>query len=327
MYSLSKPRILPRILEELAEERALRLVSFSHDWVHRLESAQGATHVLGYVFDLNSAGSHALAKDKAATSEVLAHLGIPHVEHRLFLDPLEHPFLPSSGSWRAMLDYAERHEFRVVAKPNQGTGGKGVCLVSSPRELECAVHALFRAHRSIALCPFHRVDAEFRVIMLGSHPELAYSKERPTVTGDGASTLAELIVRAVEAGSVPPRFAGAFEEGSLPLSTVPLPGERVSLTWKHNLAEGAFPREVDDPRVFGRLTGLARATTRALGLSVAAVDILQVGEELMVLEVNPGIMMERYALASAEHYERAKDVYRRLLSRALPGGGEVSSRS
>ncbi|MGH2770282.1 MAG: ATP-grasp domain-containing protein [Actinomycetota bacterium] len=281
------------------------------------------THILGYVFDLNSAASHAIAKDKAATSELLEHSGIPHVEHRLFLDPLEHRFLPSSGSWREMLQYAEAHDFLVVCKPNQGTGGKGVFLISCPHELECAVHALFRTHRSIAVSPFHHADAEFRVVMLESQTELAYSKERPAVTGDGASTLTELIIRAVEEGSVPSRFADVLAKESSRISRVPLARERVPLTWKHNLAEGAHPRDVADPGVLSQLTDLAREATRALGLSVAAVDILRVGGELMVLEVNPGIMMESYALVSAEHYKRVKNVYRRLLERVLPDDREA----
>ncbi len=318
MSSSSKQRILCRILQELADERGLRLLSFSQDWVHRLEAVDSATHILGYVFDLNSAASHAIAKDKAATSEVLKYFGIPHVEHRLFLDPLEHSFLPSSGSWRAILEYAEAHDFIVVCKPNQGSGGKDVCLVSSPYELECAVYALFRARRSIALSPFHRADTEFRVIMLQSQAELMYSKERPAVIGDGVSTLTELIIRAVEKGSVSPRFADVLVRESFRISRVPLVHERVPLTWKHNLAEGAWPRDVTDPAVVCKLTDLARETTRALGLSVAAVDILQAGEEFTVLEVNPGIMMERYALVSPEHYERAKNLYRRLLQSVLP---------
>lgn len=81
-----------------------------------------------------------------------------------------------------------------------------------------------------------------------------------------------------------------------------------------NLGKGAVPHDITPDHA---LVTLARNAQRALGLRLAAVDIvtLTTGEQ-MVLEVNDGLMMEHYARVSPENFTTTVRVYESVI-RAL----------
>lgn len=86
---------------------------------------------------------------------------------------------------------------------------------------------------------------------------------------------------------------------------------------QHNMSRGAQIREIAPAEVPERLRAMALQTVQALGLRLAAVDIirLQDGTE-MVLEVNDGCSMEHYARLSPQHRDRAYAIYDQVV-RAL----------
>lgn len=85
-----------------------------------------------------------------------------------------------------------------------------------------------------------------------------------------------------------------------------------------NLGLGATPERAE---VDTETTKLAKAATQALGLRLAAVDIitLETGEK-MILEVNDGVMMEHYATASKEYGQDAYQVYKHIITKMMSEG-------
>jgi glutathione synthase/RimK-type ligase-like ATP-grasp enzyme len=83
--------------------------------------------------------------------------------------------------------------------------------------------------------------------------------------------------------------------------------------WKHNLGQGALPEIVEDGRLERELASLASAAMSVAGVCFASVDIIRVGGEHKVLEINSGIMMENFAGASLGNYEVAKRIYGKAL--------------
>lgn len=77
----------------------------------------------------------------------------------------------------------------------------------------------------------------------------------------------------------------------------------------YNLGKGAQPAEILTEDTKEVLETLARQTCSALALRLASVDIVRVGGELKVLEVNDGIMMENYARSSERHKTNAALAY------------------
>lgn len=77
----------------------------------------------------------------------------------------------------------------------------------------------------------------------------------------------------------------------------------------YNLGKGAKPVDVLTEDTKEALEALARQACAALALRLASVDIVRVDGELMVLEVNDGIMMENYARTSDQYAHNAALAY------------------
>jgi hypothetical protein len=311
-------RLLVRAVRELAKELNLKLNTFSQDWVMRLEKGNQTRHIFGYNFDLNGASSQLITNDKAASAELLSYNKIPAVEHRLFLRPNLAGYVASEGNWREMLTYFESNKADVVCKSNTGTGGNQVYRARTPLELERAVHRLFSSNRAIALSPFINIDSEYRLIMLEHTCELAYEKVRPTVLGDGRSTLLGLILRDYSGSKLNDKLIASLskEDGEL-LSSVPRQNERVILSWKHNLGKGAKAAEIKGETLKASLSEVAVSCMKALNLNFVSVDIIQSNDELSVMEINSGVMMESYSSQGEKEYEKTKEIYKRAIMRML----------
>ena len=79
-----------------------------------------------------------------------------------------------------------------------------------------------------------------------------------------------------------------------------------------NLGLGATPSKITPSN---ELLSLAKKACKVLALRLAAVDIIELENgELKVMEVNDGIMMEHYALASKEYERDALKVYSAIIS-------------
>ncbi len=96
------------------------------------------------------------------------------------------------------------------------------------------------------------------------------------------------------------------------LSILPC-GEKYNIGWKSNLGKGAFPKILRDSDKKASLMKLAIDATRALSIQFASVDIIETDSGLMVLEVNSGIMMERFIQAADENYNIAKEIYKHAI--------------
>lgn len=317
MSDLNADRAMLRILRDAARDRGIGVRTLADGWVLRLERGGVVRAVHGYSFDLNSAATHAIACDKAATAEVLEAAGIPRVEHRLFLHPDLAPYVRHPGNWRAMLDFFDACGGDVVVKDNAGTGGRDVHRARSPIALEAAALALFAKGRSVALSPFVTIESETRFVLLAGACEAAYAKLRHAVTGDGTRTVLELLADQVAK-------AGLTRELSRLLATIdadvaaalrerPAPGETRAVNWRHNLGQGAsiVLHDPADPAL-GEPLALAKRAAAALNLAFGSVDVVRVGGQWLVLEVNSGVMME--ALSGAPGGE---GVARRVYERAL----------
>lgn len=317
MRTSRRHSVLARSLHELAGDRGLRLSAIGHDSAWRLEGAGQVHHLVGARFGLNDAARTRIADDKAATSALLCAHGLACVEHRVLKAAAAGTNGSEATSWDEFEAFARSHRYDVVCKPNRGGGGRGVERVRSPAELRQSVSRISARGDAVAVCPYLEIEAEYRLILLDGHCELSYSKERPTIVGDGRMTVAELVAERVRTRAITPRVARAVIEDPAVQGYLPAAGEAVTIVWKHNLSRGAIPRAIEDER---RLTALAEFAHRAMSvlkLRFAAVDIVSRNGSLAVLEVNTAIVMELYGSLSEANYRRAKRVYGRALDSLL----------
>lgn len=84
--------------------------------------------------------------------------------------------------------------------------------------------------------------------------------------------------------------------------------------WRFNLQNGARPHDIADAALLARLTDLAKQTVATLGLRFCSVDIVQPrqavgGDDLLVLEVNSGVMILNYLTFFPERRPLVKKIY------------------
>lgn len=320
-------RAAVRLIEEAAAGLGLRTQTFCGDWVVRLAHRDGRTRLVwGYNFDLNPSAGAQVAKDKAATFEILRASGVPAVEHRLFLRADLDEYVSDAGNWRLMLAALEDFGGDAVIKPTDGSGGAGVSRVRSGRELEQAAGSLWQRTHAICLSPFIEVSREVRHILLDGEARIVYEKRIDALVGDGRASIGQLILARLSAD--PQRWShhlvtSARRHGELDWDHVPAAGQRLPLAWKHNL-RGARAVIPDCPD--GAMLKLARAAADSLGLRLCAVDVIEAAgaSAPIVLEVNAGLMLERYVEQIEDGWQHAleltRDVLVRMFKDSTPNG-------
>lgn len=304
-------RVFMKLVERYCSSHGIAVHPLADDWVVMLDRQGERRFIFGYDLGLNSSAVFQVVNDKNATFEALRACGVPSLEHRVFHNPDDRFVASTTGIWQDMIRYLAHCGGRVVCKPNNGTSGEGVHLVTSVAGLEQVTHRLFAACRSICLSPFVDDASEYRSVVLDGECLLLFEKRRPRVVGDGVATVAGLAARRR-------MLSAAVVEGlsAEVLASVPAPGQAVFLEWRHNLAQGGTACRLppDDP-CFRTVHDLSLAAAAALGLRFGSVDILGTAEGYQVLEVNAGVMLERFARQDDESRQLAASIIARALDR------------
>lgn len=301
-------RQLVKIVKEICLESDIDYKSFSHDWILQLSANGRKMCIYGYKFPNNNASIEQICNDKSALSDILDLYKVPHVRHHYFMAPNNEQYIGENGDWDRMKGLLREHK-RIVCKTNSGTGGRNVFKVDSQKKLEIAVHNIFSKSRSLCIAPYRTIEAEYRVIIINSNIGVIYEKIRPSIIGNGIDTIACLIGHD-DAFS---NLSNIDLDLDIDLNSVPASGEKVDVSWKHNLGQGAKPAIVTDSLLKGKLSELALTCALAIDIDFASVDIIKSEQGLEVLEVNSGVMMETFAQSSTDNYFIAKGIYKQAI--------------
>ena len=208
-------------------------------------------------------------------------------------------------------------EHDVVAKNNEGSGGRELMRVRSLKELEQAAFSIFQVARALCLSPFLPLKREVRVIMVAGQVMLAFEKVRTELTGDGQSPILALASAAgydlSQASSEPVDVATGQR---LTLEDIPQAGQGVLLDWRHNLGQGAMPRiwdNLDHPAV-----DLARRVQAALNIQMTSIDVVETPQGWQIIEANSGVMLEHLSQVLDPEGHYARKVYGAAIKALFP---------
>jgi glutathione synthase/RimK-type ligase-like ATP-grasp enzyme len=265
----------------------------SQGWLLIMQRGQERHFALGYDLGLNSSVAHRIANDKAATAEVLEICGVPCIPHTLFLSPKLSEYVPPTGSWEAMLRRLEASPEGIVVKPNEGTGGHSVFKVLTKPKLELAVNTIFSSSRSLSISPYLKIEDEVRVVLVDYVPVVVYSKNRPSVVGDGKCSLLELALATIPNERLSDILPSVFQDLDQPALDAVLPiGQRHALNWRHNLALGAEPILLEQGAKREACVQIALTAAKSVGMRFGSIDVVLVDGSWKILEINSGVMME-----------------------------------
>ncbi len=298
-------RFIHEIIESICLEKGIDFQLLSYNWIMQLSKKDLVRHIVSNDFDLNNCTSKLIASDKYAMYEVLRSHKVPVINHNMLFKPnTRSNIIDEEGTYFKALEILRKYG-KVVVKPNNGTQGIGVYLCRNVKELEYAMQNLFLKNDAISICPFYNILAEYRNFFLDGKCYLTYSKERKYIIGDGVSTLEDLI-SSVECDRT---YFGEDE-----LITVPLEGEKVEISFKHNLSNGSKPKILEDCELKSNIQDLAIKAAKTINIRFATVDIIVTDkEELLVLEINSGVCMNKFA----EYIENGIDISKSIYSKAI----------
>ncbi|MFN8673633.1 MAG: hypothetical protein U0457_16315 [Candidatus Sericytochromatia bacterium] len=294
------------IIKELSTEFNFQVNFLSKNWIIEITKDEKIYHIFGYDWDINSSTANLIAKDKAACYTLLSNKNIPSIEHILFLNPQIQTYIPEKGIWNDILSYAKKYDYNLVCKSNNGSGGNEVFKIKNQKELEFCIHNLFNKNENLALSPFYNIKNEYRVIILKNNVLLIYKKEKPFIIGNGKNSIFELLMNKFKNLDL---LELDFIKDNI--FNIPNIDEKVFISWKHNLAKGANPIIInEDNQLKKNLISIALKAGNAININFASVDIVEIENQLFVLEINSGIMLENFAKQDKYYYDIAKDVYR-----------------
>lgn len=242
--------------------------------------------LLGTLTDRTSHLAVLLAGDKAGAKWRLARSGISVPFGKLVDDEDG-----AVAAWRAI-------DGAVAVKPNLGAQGGGARAdINDEGRVRAAWRAASR-HPGRVLIEQHVTGRNLRVLVVAGRVVAVAERCAPAVTGDGCSTVAQLVsahnAALTREGAARPIVLDEECDDHLAAAgcgrdTVPDRGEEVTVSGIASASRGATARPVAAPQA---VTKIAVAAAAAIGLDIAGVDFICPRDAApLVIEVNasPGI--------------------------------------
>jgi glutathione synthase/RimK-type ligase-like ATP-grasp enzyme len=240
------------------------------------------------------------------------------------MSPAHPEFCSLDSGWSFLEEVFEKYH-DLVLKDNLGTGGRLVFRVRTRQELEKACHEIFSTASSLAVSPYIPIEKEYRVVVLNGRMELAFSKIRPHITGDGVHTVRELLCALISQASAKQLTELFAREQAFEFPDHQGPdmvlgqGQELVLEWKHNLGQGASASLVTEAQILDALSPLVNQAVELFDLHFASIDVVKTPDGYKILEINSGVMMENLARTDDQCYQLAKETYRKAIHTMLEG--------
>lgn len=317
------------ILRELAQELGFVLeVEPRFGYAARVVLPDGRTRYLrNTVFDLNGAGSTDIAKDKDYASFFLAKSGYPVPEGESFHTREWAKKIASDRTPERAWEYAQRLGLPVIVKPNSKSQGAGVSLPRTKRDFFRAVARASQSERVFLVQRFVP-GKDYRIVVLDSEVISAYERLPLAVTGDGRSTVLQLLEakqrefdamgRDTKLVLDDPRITETLHDGGRTRQSVLADGERIRLLPNANLSTGGDARDVTAD-LHPAWKTLAAQIARDMNLRYIGIDVITDTELLappgtyVVLEINAAPGLDNYAAMGETQVRIVRDLYRRVL--------------
>ena len=196
MRKKSHTPILGRLFKELAPRIGAQVV-MEPAWgiAGQIVYASGRKRYFRFSsIDLNTLGASEIAKDKDYANFFIRRLGYPTIPGQTFFRKEWASAIKSDRDVDAGWAYAQKLGLPVIVKPNSQSQGRAVSLVHTKRDFFQAMRSVFKLDR-VALVQRVVRGHDYRIVVLDDRVISAYERIPLLVTGDGRTTIAQLLDR------------------------------------------------------------------------------------------------------------------------------------
>jgi len=320
---------LGKLLARIAPKIGAR-VALEPEWglVGQITFKNGRKSYFRYnTLDLNPVGASDIAKDKGYAAYFMKRMGYPVPRGEAFYSDEWCEAIGSKRNIHAAYRYAKQLGFPLIVKPNSGSQGVNVSLVSDKKEFFRAMRAIFKKDR-IALVQRRESGRDYRIVVLDDAVISAYERIPLSVIGDGRSTILQLFKKKQKQFAASnrdtmlnlkdPRIPAKLARQGVALTSVPERGQRIFLLDNANLSSGGDSLDVTKEMHSG-FKKLAIALTRDMGLRLAGVDVMVDGDirkkpkRYVVLEINAAPGLDHYVKGGKAQEKIVENLYLKVL--------------
>ncbi|HJO94042.1 MAG TPA: cyanophycin synthetase [Victivallales bacterium] len=323
-----KYSVTTQFLVDEAAKRNIPHIRLNHKNFVQLGYGKYQKKIQSSITSKTSALSLELADEKFRTKEILQKYCIPVPEGiavRSFEDAVE---------------YISEISFPVVVKPEVGNHGRGISInINDYEELKIAFDSAEKIY-SYILVEKYIHGRDYRILVIDGEFIAASYREPPYITGDGESTVQELIDRV---NGDPLRGIGheniltkividemtfrILKHENVTLSDVLNQGKKLYLKTTANLSQGGTATDVTEI-VHPEIRLMAERTARIIGMDVIGIDFIcqdisksVESQNCGIIEVNaePGLRMHVYPSKG-----KSIDVAKPILDMLFPENSEAS---
>ncbi len=322
------------LLERLGREENIP-VEIEPTWRHvgRITRRDGSlSHFRGTHFDLNGMGSMEIAVDKGFAAFFLQRSGYNIIPGKTFYSPKFAKAIKSQDSHDAAYSFAkEVIGFPVVIKPNSASQGKLVCVAHDKRtfmQAACRISEIDKVFLVQQLVKGH----DYRVVVLDGEVVSAYERLPLSVTGDGKSTIDELLDKKQHEYQARGRdttikkddfrIDNRLKRHRMTRNTVLNEDQSFALLDNRNLSTGGDSIDVLED-IDPSYKDLAVRIVKDMGLRLCGVDLMVQDDirkpldaaknNYYVIEINSAPGVDHYAESGDKQKMIVEEIYRRII--------------
>lgn len=329
-----KPCFVSPILAEAAKELGVELiVEPRYGYVGRLKRADGTyRYFRSTIFDLNGAGATEIAMDKDYATFFLKQFGYPVPIGEAFFTDRWAKAIKVKRNKKQAWEYAQSIGLPVIVKPNSKSQGSGVARVWNKQEFDAAVKRCSKGER-VFLVQKPVIGRDYRIVVLDHEVISAYERLYLSVTGDGQTSIRELlkkkqahfklIGRDTLIKADDPRFFIELEHQGMTLESIPEDGKSIRLLSNANLSTGGDAIDVTT-EISIAWKALAVNIAREMNLRYIGIDVMLSSGTLadepsdyVILEVNAAPGLDNYASIGTEQDQIVKGLYKKVIQAML----------
>lgn len=268
---------------QLKEARSRGIPTFQIDPTQRLYQLGTGVHgrwISSTMTDHDSALGVTIAKNKGKTHDLLSQLGLAVPKEIR---------LPHHADDMQLIAAAQSIGYPCVLKPIDAEQGRGVTSnIQSDEELTLAAQEARKHTQTQLLLQQHINGDDYRLNVIGEQLAFAVKRSPPSITGNGLSTVQELIAEennkrlaSRAQGQIEgeikyndPEVIAHIRKASLELTSVLTSGERIQLRRNANISTGGVREEVNPSRIHPTIHRQCLAIARTLRLDNCGIDYI-----------------------------------------------------
>ncbi len=276
--------------------------------------------------DLNPVGASDLARDKDYSKIFMNKMGYPVIPWKKFYSDRWANIIGSDQTIDKAWEYAQDVGLPVFLKPNSRSQGTGVTKVFTKREFFKSFKSIIKID-NVILVEQPIMGKDYRVVVLDNEVISAYERIPLTITGDGKTTILNLLHRKQKQHKAlgrdstfsehDERLIATLKRKKYTMETVLSKDQSLQLLYNANLSTGGDSVDVTK-NIHPFYKKMAIQLTKDMGLRICGVDLLICGDittatkDWCIIEINAAPGLDHYAAIGKEQYDIVEALYTKV---------------